>query len=230
MAMRRFWDSRSGTCSYLLARDGGRQTVLIDPVLELVPLYLGVLEEPGLALACVLESHLHADHVSAAASLRELTGCAVACGRGSGIEGADLEVGDGDALNFDGIELQALATPGHTPHCLTYRWGDRLFTGDALLIGNCGRTDEPGGNPGQLFDSLSRRLLAFPDEYLVFPGHGTQARWVSCIGEEKRNNPMLLGISRDEFIALSRRRQEPTPAARELNFAANRHCGRVVAV
>lgn len=228
--MRRFWDSRSGTCSYLLATDGGRQCVLIDPVLEHVPLYLGVLEELDLVLSCVLESHLHADHISAAASLQDLTGCAIACSPASEIRGADVAVDDGDFLLFGEIRLQAIATPGHSRHCLTYRWGDRLFTGDALLIGGCGRADEPEGNAGLLFDSINRRLLAFPDEYLVFPGHGTQSRWVSCIGEEKRSNPMLAGNSRDEFIALSRRRHDPLPPDMESNFAANRRCNGLAAV
>lgn len=224
--MRRFRDSPSGACSYLLGSVATRQAVLIDPVAEHVPLYLGVLGEIGFSLACVLETHLHADHLSGAGALRELAGAALACEAHAGIEGVDIALADGDVLRFGEIELHALATPGHTPHCLTYRWGDRLFTGDSLLIAGCGSTDEPGGNPGQLFDSICRRLLVWPDEYLVFPGHGSALRWVSCIGEERAANPMLFGVSRDEFIAASRRHRRPPDAAMEHLLAANRGGGR----
>jgi glyoxylase-like metal-dependent hydrolase (beta-lactamase superfamily II) len=227
--VRRFWDSSSSTCSYLIGSDKTRRAVFIDPVLEQIPLYLGVLEELAYTLSCVLETHIHADHVSAAASLRQLTGAKIACSRQSGVETADMLLDNGQNLQFGDLAFQALATPGHSPGCMTYRWNDRLFTGDALLIGGCGRTDEPGANPGQLFDSISRRLLTLPDELLVYPGHGTQRRWVSCIGEERRNNPMLQGISRDEFIALSHRRQEPPIADMAATLAANRRCGEISA-
>ncbi|MBS1191236.1 MAG: Zn-dependent hydrolase, glyoxylase [Rhodocyclaceae bacterium] len=225
--LRRFWDSPSGTCSYLVGSDATRQAVFIDPVREQVPLYLGVLEELGLRLAGIIETHVHADHLTAADTLRRLTGATVVCGRQSGVEGADCLLADGDSLNFGDLAFQALSTPGHTPACLTYRWGDRLFTGDSLLISGCGRTDGPGGNAGMLFDSVTRRLLTQPDEYLVYPGHGSQQRWVSCIGEERRTNPMLLGVSRDEFIALASRRELPPLPARAETLAANRRCGRL---
>lgn len=223
--LRRFWDSSTGTCSYLIGSAAARQAVFIDPVREQVPLYLGVLQELGLHLAAVLETHVHADHVTAAGVLRQLTGAAVMGSRQGGLEGADRLLADGEWVAFGDLAFDVLATPGHSPGCLTYCWGDRLFTGDSLLIGGCGRTDEPGGNGGQLFDSLTRRLLTRPDEHLVYPGHGTQQRWVSCIGEEKRTNPMLLGISRDEFIALNRRREEPPLPGLADKLAANRRCG-----
>lgn len=223
--LRRILDTASGTCSYLIGSAATRQAVFIDPVREHIPLYLGVLAELDLALAAVLETHVHADHVTAAGALRDITGAAIACSHRAGVVGADRRLEDGESLAFGDLIFQALATPGHTPACLTYRWGDRLFTGDALLIGSCGRPDEPGGNAGQLFDSLTRCLLAHPDEYLVYPGHGSQVRWVSCIGEEKRNNPMLLGISRDEFIAVNHRREERPLPSMAANLAANRRCG-----
>lgn len=223
--LRRFLDTASGTCSYLIGSPATRQAVFIDPVRAHLPLYLGVLAELRLSLAGILETHVHADHVTAAGALRDITGAAIACSRLAGVEGAEHGLEDGQTIAFGDLRFRALATPGHSPACLTYCWGDRLFTGDALLIGGCGRLDEPGGNPGQLFDSLTRRLLPLPDEYLVFPGHGSQQRWVSCIGEEKRNNPMLLGLSRDEFIAINRRRREPPLPSITRTLAANRHCG-----
>ena len=224
--LRRFRDSRTAACAYLIGSDTTHQAVFIDPVLDQLPLYLGVLEELDYRLACVLETHLHADHMTAADRLREMTGALIACSRESGVEGADLLLDDGEVIAFGQLAFEAIATPGHSPACLTYLCGDRLFTGDTLLIGDCGRTDEPGGLAGRLFDSIGRRLLVLPDEYLIYPGHGSEGRWVSCIGEEKRSNALLAGIGRDEFIALNRRRQAPLPSAMDDNLAANRRCGR----
>lgn len=227
--MRRFWDSRSTTCTYLLADPKCREGVLIDPVLEQVPLYLGVLDELGYRLAWVLDTHLHGDHASAAASLRALLQAQVGCGAGSGITGVDRLLGDGESLSVGQMKIDVLATPGHTPGCVTYRWEDCLFTGDALWIGGCGRTDEPGGNPGQLYDSVTRRLLPLPDEYLLFPGKGSQTRWVSCMGEERNANPLFRGVSRDEFIALCQRRPDPPPLSPEILHRfreLNSRCGR----
>ena len=223
--LRRFCDSRSGACTYLIG--SADEVALIDPVRDHVSLYLGVIEELGCRLKLVLETHLHADHLSAAASLRELTGARVIAPRDSTIENADLLVGDGAHLELGSTVIDVLATPGHTPSALTYRWGDRLFTGDTLLIGDCGRCDEPGGNAGQLYDSLYRKLLPLADELLVYPGHDREERWVSCIGEERRRNPLFRGLSRDEFISRCNQAREPLPTDLFDNLAANRRCGRV---
>lgn len=224
-SLRRFRDTLTGACTYLISSAASRTAVFIDPVQAQLPLYLGVIQELGLNLAAVLETHLHADHISGAAALRQRTGATVVVGSESGIVRADRFLVDGELLVVADFAFQALATPGHTPGCITYRYGDRLFTGDALLIGGCGRIDEPGGNPGQLFDSVTRHLLSLADELLVLPGHGSQQRWVSCIGEERRNNPLFAGVSRDEFIAHSQRRWEaPLPDFTTI-LAANRRCG-----
>lgn len=175
---------------------------MIDPVATQVPLYLGVLKELGLGLDWVLETHMHSDHVSGAEALREATGARVAASRQAGIEAVDKLLTDGDTLVLGMLTISVIATPGHTPGCLTYCHEDRLFTGDSLLIGGCGDLDEPRANGVVLYDSVTRRLLSLPDETLVYPGHCLGGRRVSCIGEERERNPYFHGISRDHFVAV----------------------------
>ncbi|HZV55343.1 MAG TPA: MBL fold metallo-hydrolase [Rhodocyclaceae bacterium] len=225
---RQFRDPATETFSYVLGCGHSGQTVIIDPVVGQVLLYLGVLKELDLCLTWVLETHLHADHISAADTLREWTGARVAVARNSGIGAADRLLDDGDTLAIGELEIEVLATPGHTPGCLTYRWQDRLFTGDSLLIGSCGRIDEPGSSGIMLFDSVTRRLLSLPAETLVYPGHGQAGRWVSCIGEERDNNPFFHGISRDSFVPLRSAIRERYSPTTESILRANSCCGRPI--
>lgn len=224
---RQFRDPATEAFSYLLACVQTARAVLIDPVASQAPLYLGVLKELGLKLEWVLETHLHADHISAADTLRESSGARVAAGRRTGIDGADRFLDEADTLSVGLLQIDVLATPGHTPGCLTYQWDDRLFTGDCLLIGGCGRIDEPGGNGVALFDTVTRRLLCMADETLVYPGHCLNARRVSCIGEERERNPFFHGVSRDRFVAVRTSEPEQLPAATRSAMEANRRCGRV---
>lgn len=199
---RQFRDHASGTFTYLIGCGRGHMAALLDPVAEHVPLYIGVLRELGLTLRWVLETHRHTDHVSGAGTLREWTGAHIAASRHAGVADADRLLDDGDGLAIGELAVAVLATPGHTPGCLTYRWEDRIFTGDSLLIGSCGDIDGAGGNPVALYDSVTRRLFALADETLVYPGHGLNGRWVSCVGEERESNPMFHGVSRDRFVAM----------------------------
>ncbi len=204
---RQFRDPATETFSYLVGCGDAARAVLIDPVAGQVPLYLGVLKELGLALDWVLETHWHSDHVSGADALRDGTGARIAASRQSGIEAADKLLADGDTLVLGMQSIVVIATPGHTPGCLTYCWDDRLFTGDSLLIGGCGDLEAPRANGVALYDSVTRRLFCMSDETLVYPGHCRNGRRVSCIGEERDGNPFFHGISRDRFVAvLSRTR------------------------
>lgn len=223
---RQLRDEATGAFSYLIACAESSSALVIDPVVNQTPLYLGMLAELDLRLDWVLETHLHADHISAADSLREWTGAKVAVSAGSGIQCADRKLRDGERVVCGGIVLTTLTTPGHTPGCISLHWGGRLFTGDCLLIGGCGRTDEPGSDGACLFDSVVRRLFAFPDETLVYPGHCLSGRRVSSIGEERECNPHFVGVSRDSFASVTI--DAGLPGILPIALEANRHCGRLI--
>lgn len=203
---RQLFDVASATYSYLLADSDSGAAVLIDPVLEHVPLYQSLVEEVDLHLDLVLETHRHADHASAARSLHELTGARVAvAGVRKAEQQAEIWLADGHILRFGKESITVIATPGHTAGCLSFLWRDRIFTGDALLIGDCGRTDTGDGDPGMLYDSITRKIWPMSDEVLVYPGHDYRHRRVSCVMQERQTNRCFAELTRDEFIALMAR-------------------------
>lgn len=207
---RQIRDPATDSFAYLLGCGETSRAALIDPIASQLPLYQGVLRELNLKLDWVLETHRHADGTSAADALRELTGARVAFGRETGLATADCFLADGDHLDIGRLTVEVIATPGHTPGCLTFRWQDRLFTGHSLLIGGCGDVEEHQGNGGILYDSVTRRLLSLPDETLVFPGQCLGGRRVSCIAEERERNPYFHGVSRDGFVS-ARAGRTPEP-------------------
>jgi glyoxylase-like metal-dependent hydrolase (beta-lactamase superfamily II) len=213
---RQFLDPATETFSYLVGCGATSRALIIDPVAAHAPLHLGVLKELGLGLDWILETHRHSDHVSGADALKESTGARIAASRQSGIESVDRLLADGDTLTLGTQTITVIATPGHTPGCLTYCWDDRLFTGDSLLIGGCGDLEAPRANGVALYDSVTRRLLSLPDETLVYPGHCLGGRRVSCIGEERERNPFFHGVSRDRFVAV--RTSEPALVRIEHKF------------
>jgi glyoxylase-like metal-dependent hydrolase (beta-lactamase superfamily II) len=224
---RQFRDPATAAFTYLIGCCDAGEAAIVDPVVDHVPLYLAALKEMGLALTWILETHLHSDHISAADTLREWTGARIGAGHQSGIDRIDYRLHDDESLFVGDLEIEVLATPGHTPGCVSYRWTDRLLTGDSLLIGGCGSIDEPGGNGATLFDSVTRRLFSFADEMLVYPGHALNERCVSCIGEERQGNPLFHGISRDGFVAIKNRERRQS-AFLPMAMEANRHCGRLM--
>lgn len=226
MLFQQLFDKESFTYTYLLGEPAQRQAVLIDPVQEHVPLYLSLLKERNLSLAYILETHVHADHVTGAADLRAATKAWLAVGKYAGAGCADLQIEDGDHIRFGGETIRAIATPGHTAGCISYLWQDRVFTGDTLLIDGCGRTDFQGGDAGTLYDSVTRKLFTLPGETLVYPAHDYRQRHVSSIAQERETNPRLAGKSRDEFVALMARLDLPKPKRMERAVAANQHRGR----
>ncbi len=224
MIFRQLFDEDSSTYTYLLADEKTREAIIIDPVLERVDEYVSLLEEAGLTLTCALDTHVHADHVTGAGALRKRTGCNTGVSVHAGVGCADLLLREGAEIHAGAIALRVLETPGHTPTCLSYVTDGMVFTGDALLIGKCGRTDFQGGDAGQLYDSITRKLFALPDDTVVYPGHDYEGRTHSTIGEEKRNNPRLQ-LDRDAFIRFMNELNLPKPRRMDEAVPANRACG-----
>lgn len=224
---RQFFDEASSTLTYLLADPITGSAVIIDSVKAHTGAYLSFLQEQELQLEWILETHIHADHITGSAGLREMTGARSAMGRAGGAGCADRLLGDGDTIVFGNQVIRVIPTPGHTPGCVTYHWRDRVFTGDAMLIGGCGRTDFQGGDAGQLFDSITERIFSLPDETLIYPGHDYRNTRVSCVGQEKINNPRFVGHSRQSFIEQMAALNLPRPEMMDEALPANLNCGRI---
>jgi sulfur dioxygenase len=227
MIFRQLFEPRSSTYTYLLASPTTREAVLIDPVVEEVDTYVRLLDELGLRLVYTLETHVHADHVTAAAVLRERLGSRSVVKRDAGAACADVPVDHGDHLDVGGIGIDVRATPGHTDGCVSYVVGDRVFTGDALLIGGCGRTDFQQGDAERLYDSVTTQLFTLPPDTLVYPGHDYKGRTVSTVGEEKATNTRLGGgRSKEDFVRVMSELQLAYPKQIHRALPANLQCGR----
>ena len=223
-------DDRAESRSYLVADHTSGQAVLIDAVLENIERDVRILKELGLTLRFAIETHVHADHITAASLLKDRTGAQIVYGGGAAgtVIGADLFLPDGQTLRFGETALKALATPGHTDGCTSYVLPAAVFTGDALFIRGNGRTDLQGGSAATLFDSVRQKLFAMPDDTIVYPGHDYQGRVASTIGEEKRFNERLnLSIDKDTFIEMMNRRTQPRPAKIDIAVPANLRAGRI---
>ncbi|MCE7976022.1 MAG: MBL fold metallo-hydrolase [Nitrospira sp. NTP1] len=223
-------DDRAESRSYIVADRASSQAVIIDAVLENIERDVRILKELGLTLLFAVETHVHADHITAASLLKDRTGAQIVYGGGAAgtVMGADVFLSDEQALRFGESTLTALATPGHTDGCTSYVLPTAVFTGDALFIRGNGRTDLQGGSAATLFDSVRHKLFALPDETIVYPGHDYQGRVSSTIGEEKRFNERLnLSIDKDTFIEVMNRRKQPRPAKIDIAVPANLRAGRL---
>lgn len=200
---RQLFDRDSFTYTYLIVDTATHEGALIDPVLEQFERDLQYVEELGIELLYVCETHAHADHITSAGLLRQKTGAKIVFSKDAGIEAIDLALGDGDELSLGNYTMTALSTPGHTSGCMSYHIDDKVFTGDTLLIRGCGRTDFQQGDSQQLYNNVNNKLFTLPDDTIVYPAHDYKGRTSSSIGEEKRWNPRLGGgQSANDFIGI----------------------------
>jgi glyoxylase-like metal-dependent hydrolase (beta-lactamase superfamily II) len=228
MLFRQLFDSETSTYTYLIADEGTKEAVLVDAVLEQVERDRQLLEELGLTLGYCLETHIHADHITGTGRLRELTGCQGIVPQNATAKCADRFLGDGEILRVGSVEIKAIATPGHTDSHNAYLVnGDRILTGDALLIRGCGRTDFQSGDAAALHHSITEKLFALPEETLVYPGHDYRGHTVSTIGEEKQYNPRFVGQTKASFIELMANLNLPNPKKIMEAVPANELCGKV---
>lgn len=225
LLFQQLFEKESSTYTYLLADAATREAVILDPVRETVARDLKLIRELDLKLRYVLETHVHADHVTGAGALREATGAKIGLARAAGVATADLPLDDGARIGFGQLALQVIATPGHTDGCLSYYLGDRVFTGDALLIRLAGRTDFQQGSAKRLYESL-QKLFKLPDETLVYPAHDYAGFTSSTIGDEKKHNARIGGgKSEFEFVSIMNGLNLPPPKKLAEAVPANMKCG-----
>lgn len=228
MLFRQLFDSPTSTYTYLIGDPTCNQAILVDPVLEQYERDLQLLRELNLNLVHTLETHIHADHVTSAAKLREVTGSHSVVPHQAQIACADRYVHHGDVITIGSITIEAIETLGHTNSHMAYLVNQtHVLTGDALFIRGCGRTDFQGGDAGQMFDGVMERLFTLPDETLVYPGHDYRGHTVSTIGEEKRLNPRFVGRDRHQFIEYMTNLNLPNPKKIMEAVPANQQCGQV---
>lgn len=227
------FDSASSTYTYIVADRHSGECAIIDPVLGQADRDLGELARHQLRLRWILDTHVHADHETGANALKAAVGGTTAVGAQCGSVGHDQALEGGDKLELGDRFIRVITTPGHTPGSVTYLWKENAFTGDALLIEGCGRTDFQDGSSDELYDSITRKLFTLPEETLVWPAHDYRSRGSSTIGHEKRHNPRLAGKSRDEFRAIMASLNLAPPGMLEHAVPANRlggalHAGEAV--
>jgi glyoxylase-like metal-dependent hydrolase (beta-lactamase superfamily II) len=224
--LHQLFDPESSTFTYLLVDRATKEAILVDSVERRFDRDIALLSRLGVTLRYVVETHTHADPVTAAGRIRVTTGAQTATPFMCGISPADVQLAHGDTLAFGAGEvLQAIHTPGHTSGSTSYRWRGNVLTGDTLLIEGCGRTDFQSGDAGSLYDSVLERLFALPDDTRVWPAHDYRGNTVSTIGYEKRNNPRLAGRDRTSFIELMNNLQLPKPKMIDIAVPANRMLG-----
>ena len=225
MIFRQLFDTTSSTYTYLIASRRGGEALIIDPVLERVERYIQLMDELDLRLIKAIDTHVHADHITGLGELRDRTRCITVMGEQSGVDVVSMRVADGENVDIEGVSLDAIYTPGHTSDSYSFGMGDRVFTGDTLLIRGTGRTDFQNGDPRQQYDSIFNRLLKLPEETLVYPAHDYKGETVSTIGEEKAFNPRLQVESIEQYVDIMNALNLPNPKMMDVAVPANLHVG-----
>ncbi len=226
MLFKQLFDKESCTYTYFIADLDAKEAVFIDPVDTQIDIYLDLLKDNDVTLKYSLETHVHADHVTASGQLRQKVGAKTAVSSLCGADSADIQIKDGDVFEFGKSEtIKVIATPGHTPGSTSFLWHDRVFTGDSLLVNGCGRTDFQGGSAEDQYDGITQRLFTLSDDTIVYPGHDYNGRWISNIAQERISNPRLAGKTKAEFVEIMENLNLPKPKLIDMAVPANRYCG-----
>lgn len=225
MIFKQVFDQKSSTYTYIIASAEGREALIIDPVLENVEDYIKLLTELNLKLVKVIDTHIHADHVTGAGKLRDKTQCVTIMGEHTPTDAVEIKVKDEEIIKLDQLKIKALYTPGHTSDSFSFLMDNYLFSGDTLLINGTGRTDFQNGSSKDAYNSLFNRLLKLPDETLVYPAHDYKGEKVSSIGKEKKFNPRLQVSNVEEYIEIMNNLNLKKPAAIDFNVANNLKLG-----
>jgi glyoxylase-like metal-dependent hydrolase (beta-lactamase superfamily II) len=221
MIFKQEFDTKSSTYTYIIASAKGREAVVIDPVIENVDSYIKILNELNLKLVKVIDTHIHADHVTGASKLQKVTDCTTLMGEHTPADTIDIKVKDGEMIDVDSLKIKSLYTPGHTSDSYSFLLDNYLFTGDTLLINGTGRTDFQNGNSRDAYNSLFNNILKLPEETLVYPGHDYNGKFSSTIGNEKKFNPRLQVKSVDEYVDIMSNLNLAKPKMIETNVSRN---------
>ena len=222
MIFNQLFDDKSSTYTYIISSGRGREALIIDPVIEHTKKYIKILKDLELKLVKVIDTHIHADHISGLNELNERTNCARIMGEGSESEVIDIKVKDNEKIKIDSVELKTIYTPGHTKCSYSYLMNDKVFTGDTLLINGTGRTDFQGGSAKEQYNSIFGKLFKLPEETLVYPAHDYNGKKFSSIGDEKKKNPRLQVSSSDEYEEIMNNLNLANPKMMDVAVPANK--------
>jgi len=225
MIFKQVFDIKTSTYTYLIASAKGREAIIIDPVIENVNEYIQLLKALDLKLVKVIDTHIHADHVTGASKLKQATNCATLMGEHTPADTVEIRVKDNEMINLDDLNIKSIYTPGHTSESYSFLLDNYLFSGDALLINGTGRTDFQNGNSKDSYHSIFDKLLTLPEDTLLYPGHDYNGKKVSTIGNEKRFNPRLQVKNVDEYIEIMSNLNLSKPDMMDSNVAKNIQLG-----
>ena len=221
MLFHQLFDKNSSTYTYLIASAKGREALIIDPVLDNIEEYIKLLNKLDLKLVKVIDTHIHADHITAASKLKNKTNCTTIMGEHTPSNAVEIKVKDGEIIYVDKLEIKVIYTPGHTRDSYSFLMNDYLFSGDTLLINGTGRTDFQGGNSEDSYNSIFNRLLKLPEETLLYPAHDYNGQTVSNIGKEKKFNPRLQVDGVSEYVDIMNNLNLSKPKLMDINVASN---------
>ena len=225
MIFKQEFDTKTSTYTYIIASAKGREAAIIDPVLENVDEYIQLLNELDLKLVKVIDTHIHADHVTGASKLKQATNCTTLMGEHTPADMVEIKVKDNELIKIDGLKIKSLYTPGHTSDSYSFLLDNYLFSGDTLLINGTGRTDFQNGSSKDAYNSLFNNILKLPEETLVYPGHDYNGMFSSTIGNEKKFNPRLQVKSVDEYVEIMSNLNLSKPEMMDSNVSKNIQLG-----